>query len=102
MNDNVLVEGIVAVRNQKPYVVLRLNRERIQLTIAEAKGIAADIVQMAARTEADAMILRFFDKMEYPRGAAAAVLKEFRDFRLALDTEPVVNFHVESTEGPTQ
>ncbi len=42
---------------------------------------------MASRTEADAMVLKFFDKEEYPSGAAAAVMVAFRDFRAELDEE---------------
>jgi hypothetical protein len=96
---DVSVEGIVAARNNQPYVVLFIGGARAQLAIADARKIAADIVQMASRTEADAMILKFFDRNEFPTGAAAAIMKDFRDFRLALDEETVEGFHSEPTGG---
>jgi hypothetical protein len=82
------VDGIVAARDKQPYVRLFVDGKPIaQLSIAQARNIAADIMQTAARTEADAMILKFFEKAEFPAGAAAALMLDFREFRLALDTE---------------
>jgi hypothetical protein len=87
---HVWVEGLVAARDKLPYVTLELEGvSRVQLTVAEARNIAADLTHMAARTEADAMILRFFDKANFPEGAAAALLVDFREFRRALDEQPV-------------
>lgn len=60
-----------------------------QLSMAEARNIAHDLLTMCARTEADAMILKFFDRNEFPSGAAAAIMVDFRDFRFRLDMEPV-------------
>ena|SRR5215472_7401320 len=84
------VNGIVAVKDKQPYVQLS-NDERIlaQLTMAEARNFAIDILQMAARSEADAMIVKFFEKAEFPMGAAEALMQDFRDFRAALDQEAV-------------
>jgi hypothetical protein len=95
----VSVEGIVARRDKRPYVVLLINNERAQLTVADARRIAADLVQMAARTEADAMIHGFFERMEFPAEAGNALMIEFREFRRALDREPVDNFQSEPTQG---
>ena len=93
------VEGIVAARDKRPYVVMFFNGQRTQLTIADARNVAMDILQMASRTEADAMILKFFDKAEFPDGAAAALMVEFRGFRLELDTEPIETSCSEPTGG---
>lgn len=53
---------------------------------------------MAARTEADAVILKFFskDELEMPETAVAAFMQEFRDFRAELDREVVEH----SSEDP--
>lgn len=93
------VEGIVAARDKKPYVVVYFNNQRAQLSIADARNVAMDILQMASRTEADAMILKFFDRKEFPAGAAAAIMKDFRDFRLELDSESVETYISEPTGG---
>ncbi len=98
--DNVHIDGIVAVRDFQPYVRLHVPGGMVaQLTMAEARKIAADLVQMCARTEADAMIHRFFAKQGFPPGAGAALMMEFREFRLALDSEPVEGSHSDSETG---
>lgn len=85
------VNGIVSQRNQQPYVQLSNEKGMIaQLSMAEARNVAIDILQMAARTEADAMLLKFFDKHEFPEGAAVALMQEFRDYRAALDDEAIL------------
>lgn len=93
------VEGIVAARDKRPYVVMYLNNQRAQLSIADARNVAMDILQMASRTEADAMILKFFKRNEFPAGAAAAIMVDFRDFRKELDSEPIETYTTEPTGG---
>lgn len=90
-DQNLVVNGIVAVRDGQPYVQL-LSGDKIfsQLSIAQARKVAADIVQMAARTESDAMLFKFFDARELPKEAAAAVINDLRDYRYELDTEQVI------------
>ena len=84
------VSGVVAVRDKKPYVQVSNEKGMVaQFSISEARQVAADILQKAARTEADAMILKFFDKAHFPSGAAEALMQEFRDFRAELDRETV-------------
>lgn len=103
MNDEplqLLVDGIVARRDHEPYVRLMLDGKPIvQLSMAEARKIAHDILILAARTEADAMILRFFSDNEYPAEAGAALMMAFRDFRLKLDREPVKGSHIDPDTG---
>jgi hypothetical protein len=84
------VDGIVAMRDKQPYVRLLADGKPVaQLSMAEARKVAADIVQMAARTEADAMIHAFFEREGLPPQAGAALMFEFRNFRRALDEEAV-------------
>lgn len=85
----IIVNGVVARRDMQPYIQLMNAEGRTlgQLTMAMARAVAADIVQMCARTEADAMILKFFMAHDLPEEAAGALLVQFRDFRLALDQE---------------
>lgn len=86
---HIFVDGIVAQRDHEPYVRITINGEKAQLSIAEAKKIANDLYTLAARTEADAMILRFFSKSQFPEGAAAAIMVDFRYFRQTQDEKPV-------------
>jgi hypothetical protein len=87
---NLWVNGIVAARNKQPYVILSKDEVTVaQLSIAEARKIALDLLRAASYAEADAMILRFFEKAELPENAAGALLVEFRDFRHGLDMEKV-------------
>jgi hypothetical protein len=80
------VNGVVSTRDHQPYVQLS-NEERIfaQLDMAEARSFAMDIFQMCARTEADAMIRKFFDHNDYPSGVSDALMMAFRDYRAELD-----------------
>jgi hypothetical protein len=87
---DVWVNGLVAARNGQPYVqLLTTNGIMTQWTVGEARKIANDIVTMASRVEADAIIVKFFGHMEFPNGALAALMQEFRDFRHHLDMETV-------------
>ena len=82
------VNGIVSARNKMPYIQLSTENGMVaQVSIAQARQIAADILQMSARSEADAMILKFFEKFEVLDGAATAMMMQFRDFRAELDKE---------------
>lgn len=84
------VNGIVAHRNRRPYVVLSKNESTVaQLTIAQARSVALDLLRAASYAETDAMVLKFFSKMDFPEAAAGALLVEFRDFRHELDSEAV-------------
>lgn len=88
--DSVYVDGIVAARDFQPYLRLFANGKKVaQLSMAQARNVAMNILQMGARTEADAMIHKFFAKQEFPSGAGAALMMEFREFRLALDKEEI-------------
>ena len=86
-NKNVIsIQGIVSIRDKQPYVQLFKGENIIcQLTMSEARQIAHNILLLAARTEADAMIHKFFDKAQFPVGASQAIMFEFRDFRARLD-----------------
>jgi hypothetical protein len=92
--NSIIVGGIVALRDKQPYVVLENENGRIaQLSIADARNIAMDILQMSSRTEADAIILHFFEKSDFPDGAAIALMADFRVFRQKLDMEATERFH---------
>lgn len=97
----VFVEGIVAKRNQQPFVRLMVNGETAQLSIAEAHKIAKDLLTMAARTEADAVVLKFFNKHEFPEGACVAIMRDFREYRHEQDAAPVDSREVDPGDGET-
>ncbi len=83
------VESAVTNPDKTPIVVLTIGSHRAILTVAQARKIAADIVQHTARSEADAMIYRFFDNQKFPVGAAEGLMYNFRVFRHELDNEEV-------------
>jgi hypothetical protein len=79
---NLTVNAIVARRNKQPYVQISNDKGMIeQFTVGEARHVANTLLLAASRAEADAMILQFFDKEEFPEGAGAALMQQFRDFR---------------------
>jgi len=83
---DVWVSGLVAARDHQPYIQLMTsNGIMTQWNVAEARKIANDIVTMCSRCEADAMLVKFFGKMEFPDGALAALMHEFREYRHSLD-----------------
>lgn len=87
-SDHFWVNGIVAVRNGEPYIQLSTEKGMItQLTMREARSIAHDILIMCSRTEADAMVHKFFSDAAFPKEAAGALMLQFRDFRMKLDQE---------------
>lgn len=102
-SEHFFVNGIVSARDNQPYVQLSNEHGMIaQLTMAQARNIANDIVVMCSRAEADAMIIKFFEKAEFPKGAAGALLVDFREFRLALDDEAVGRVAVDPDQTPGQ
>jgi hypothetical protein len=94
-----VVTGIVARRDGLPYLRLLMNDQSVQVDMAQARNIAMDILQMCARTEADAMIHRFFNRQQYPEGAATALMLEFRDFRKELDDAKAETYQVDPDTG---
>lgn len=96
---HVFVDGIVAARDKEPYVRLIINGEKAQLNVAEAHKIAVDLIKVAARTEADAMLFRFFTGNLFPPGAAAMLMKDFRYYRQTQDEKPVEQTTVDPDSG---
>ena len=79
---NFWVQGIVAVRDGQPYVqIADSDRMIAQFTIAEARSIAQDLLVSASYAEADAMLHKFFKKLDFPAAALGALMIEFRDLR---------------------
>ena len=91
--EGISVEGIVARRDGQPYIKLFKDGSPIaQMSMAQARNVAHDILTMCARTEADAMLYRFFADRELPEQAVAALMLDFREFRHMLDSETVETF----------
>lgn len=95
MANNILINGIVSRRDKQPYLQMDVDGHLVQLSMARARNVARDIEAMCARTEADAMIHRFFDRKDFPEGAAQAIMVEFRDFRMKLDEEATEKLRVD-------
>ena len=83
---------MVAYRDKMPYIQIDIDGHTVQLSMADARNIARDIERMCARTEADAMIHKFFSTNNFPEGANAAIMLAFREFRSKLDSEHVDSF----------
>jgi len=96
---HILVSGIVAGRDKRPYVQMDLDGRMAQLSIAQARSVALDLLRAAGYAEADAMIWRFFDKNNFPHGAAGALMQEFRDFRSELEMEKVEKRDIDADTG---
>ena len=93
------VNGIVSVRDHQPYVQLANEQGMIaQLTMAQVRNIAMDMLQQAARAEADALIWKFCENEGFPPAAGSAMMQTFRDFRAELDQE-VVQRKLSDPEG---
>jgi hypothetical protein len=85
---NFWVNGIVAVRDGKPYIQLSNDKGIIaQLSMSETRQIAMDMLHMAARTEADALLHRFVKAKGLPNQMSGELMMLFRDFRHELDME---------------
>jgi hypothetical protein len=98
-NTHIFVDGIVSMRDKEPYVRITLNGERAQLEIASAHKIAVDLIKVAARTEADAMLIQFFGQNEFPAGVSIALMQEFRRYRQEQDEKPVEQSVVDPESG---
>jgi hypothetical protein len=98
---HVFVDGIVSARNHEPYVRLVVNGEKAQLTVAEAFKIANDLIKISARTEADAMIHRFFSHKELPPQASSLLMQDFRYFRQRQDEKDVKQNTTDPDTGET-
>jgi hypothetical protein len=96
---HIFVDGIVAMRDHQPYVRVVVNGEKAQLTIAEAHKVATDILKVAARTEADAVVWQFFEKSGLPQGAGAAIMMDFRQYRYQQDEKKVEGTTVDPDTG---
>lgn len=93
------VNGIVSVKDKQPYIQLS-NENGIfsQLTMAQARNVAMDILQMCARTEADAMIHKYFEEVGHPE-ISGQIMLGFREFRAKLDDEAVERERSNPEEG---
>lgn len=82
------ISGIVAVRDQKPYIQFSTEKGVMaQLSISAAQQVAMYILQIAASMKTDAILLKFFDKSRFPQGSAVTLIEKFREFRAELDRE---------------
>jgi hypothetical protein len=87
---DVWINGMVASKSLEPRIELMSSTGiRMTWSIGVARKIAHDIIIMCSRTEADAMIVKFFKERDLPLEAAAALMKDFRDYRAELDQEEV-------------
>jgi hypothetical protein len=94
---HILVHGIVSHRDRQPYLQMDVDGRLVQLSMSQARQVAQDLTTMCARTEADAMLMKFFSNMDLPMEACAAMLQQFRDFRQELDLEKVERTSGEGT-----
>lgn len=95
------VDALVSHRTREPIVQISTHRlgKVAQLSVAQARKIAGDIVQAAARAEADAMLVKWFNTNGFPEAGLSALLVEFREFRRRLDEEPVTGTMTDPDTG---
>ena len=94
------VNGIVSTRDKQPYIQLSNETGMIaQLSMGQARKIAHDILVMCSRTEMDAMVLAWFEKITPAHEAAVAMMHDFREYRAAFDQEVVEGRLEEPPQG---
>lgn len=78
----VQVEGIVAARNQQPFIFLTVDGKKAQLTIPKAKEVAYWLLRAATSAEADAFLVQFFSNEIGPMDPRQmwALITKFREF----------------------
>jgi hypothetical protein len=98
------VNGIVSRRDHQPYIQLSNEKGMIaQLSMAQARIIAMDILVMCSRTEMDAMLRRFcVEKLNLPAEAPDGMVMTFRDYRAELDQEKVERSMTDPDTGETK
>lgn len=94
-DQSILIGGIVSHRDRMPYVHMDVDGKLLQLSMAQARNVAFDLLRACGYAEADAMILKFFDTNQFPKDAAAALMVQFRDFRAELHSDAVERFNVD-------
>jgi hypothetical protein len=83
---NILVSTIFGAKTRQPIVVVKLHktaRERgeFQLSIAEARDLAANILQAAESGLQDAFIIDFAKSFDLDEQGQAHMLRMFREMR---------------------
>ena len=96
-----IINGVVAKDDKQPYLQISSTDKGplAQLTMAQARSVAIDILQMCARTEADAMIWKFIHEEKLPEQLGTALMYKFRDFRAQLDDEEVATSRSDPETG---
>jgi hypothetical protein len=80
------VLGGVCPKDKKPYIEVSEGGTLVlQLSSQDARRIAHDLLEQAARAEADAMIYSYCGTLKMTDEAATHVLRGFRDYRAELD-----------------
>jgi hypothetical protein len=94
-SEHLFIDGIVSGRDGKPRLNISTEHGMVaQLSMAEARQIAMDILVQASRAEMDAMFCDFMrTELKAPEEAQAAALIGFRDYRATLDDEEVEHDH---------
>lgn len=87
-DDSVWVETLVSHRTGEPLVQIAWYDHTGQLTPAQARQLALQLMEAAAITEADAFLIHFMkNTVGTDERAASILLQEFRRFREAQETE---------------
>lgn len=91
----IIVGGIVN-SEKEPSIQIDVDGHLVQLSMKQARLIANDILIMCSRTEADALVIKFFvERLGAKPESAASALLLFREFRAQLDDEEVTRFRVD-------
>lgn len=76
------VQSMYGVKNRKPIVVLTMpGGEMLQMTPAEARDVAMNILRGAEAAEGDAFVFEFFFNLMGSDLHAATVMDHFRQWR---------------------
>ena|SRR5271170_3001998 len=85
-----IINGVVAAQDFQPHIQIGIDPGALaQLSIAEARLVATDILQICARAETDSMLRKFIHEQHLPQEAGLALIQKFRDYRKVRDADEI-------------
>jgi hypothetical protein len=79
------VASQVNSRDKSPGVMLRVNEDFVILTPADARKVAADLLEAAQAAIGDAFIYNFLQSHGFSVGQSVAAIQALRDYRQGLE-----------------
>ncbi len=84
LEDVIWVDSMISHRTQEPIVNLSWGDRNLQLSIAQARDLAMNVLEASEAAQSDAVMLRFVDHIggdSLNEGQKGKILHDFRRFR---------------------